>query len=187
MSVPTRRPWPAPMIGLGLALTLALAPAGCDQPGGGSTRPKVRTNPPEEVAEAPAPEPAPAPAPVAPRPIIGRTTQDVRDMEKEKQAGGVSKAPRITAKDPITLQGNAYVSIIGQSSMLKIKHDLDLYQATNGEYPKTLQEFMDNIIKPNGIKLPTLPAYQEYAYDAANHQLVIMEYPDRKEAMNYPK
>jgi hypothetical protein len=32
-----------------------------------------------------------------------------------------------------------------------------------------------------------LPFYQEYAYDAPNHKLVIMEYPDRTEAANYPK
>ena len=82
--------------------------------------------------------------------------------------------------------GNAYVSIIGQAAMLNIQHTLDLYQATNGEYPKTYDEFMDNIIKPNGIALPTLPFYQEYHYDVPNHRLVIYEYPDRKVQAGYP-
>jgi hypothetical protein len=185
MSVPTRRPWPAPAIALGLGL--ALAHAGCDQPTG-STRPRTRA-PQAEVVEqpAPAPEPAPAPAPVAPRPILGQKTQDIRDMSKEQKAGGVVVEPKITAKDPITLQGNAYVSIIGQNSILNIKHALDLYQAETGEFPKTYAEFMEKIIKANNIVLPTLPFYQEYGYDAPNHKLVIMEYPDRKEAANYPK
>lgn len=182
MSVPTRRPWPAPLMALGLASSLVLA--GCDQPTG-SSRSRPRTKPPQEVAEAPAP--APAPAPVAPRPIIGKTTQDIRDMEKEKQAGGAAKEPKIVAKDPILLVGNAYVSIVSQAAQGQMKHALDLYQAETGEYPKTLDEFMEKIVKPNGIKLPTLPFYQEYAYDAPNHKLVIMEYPDRKEAANYPK
>ena len=182
MSVPPRRPWPAPAIALGLGLALALA--GCDQPTG-SSRPRSKVAPPAEVAEQPAPEPTPAP--VAPRPILGEKTQDIRDMTKEQKAGGVVTQPRITAKDPITLQGNAYVSIIGQNSILNIKHAIDLYQATNGEYPKTTEEFMTNIIKANNIALPKLPFYQEYGYDAANHKLVIMEYPDRKEAANYPK
>jgi hypothetical protein len=189
MSVPPRRPWLSPTIALGLALILA----GCDQPTG-STTPRARAKPPEEVAEAPAPEPAPpapAPAPVAPpvgpRKILNERTQDVRDAEKEKKAGGVAKEPRITAKDPILLTGNAYVSIVSQAASQNIKHALDLYQAETGEFPKTYEEFMEKIIKANNIALPKLPFYQEYAYDAPNHKLIVMEYPDRKEAANYPK
>ena len=180
MSVPPRRPWPAPTIALGLALALA----GCDQPTG-STRPRSRATTTTEVAQQPAPEPTPEP--VKPRPILGEKTQDIRDMNKEQKAGGVVTQPRITAKDPITLQGNAYVSIIGQNSILNIQHAIDLYHATNGEYPKTTGEFMEQIIKANNIALPKLPFYQEYGYDAANHKLVIMEYPERKEQANYPK
>jgi hypothetical protein len=36
---------------------------------------------------------------------------------------------------------------------------------------------MSEIIKPNGISLPTLPYYQEYGYDAPTHSLIILEYP----------
>ena len=86
----------------------------------------------------------------------------------------------IVAKDPITLPGNAYVTIIGRNSMLNIQHALDLYQASKGRYPKDYPEFMDEIIKANNIALPTLPHYQEYGYDAPNHKLIILEYPDRK-------
>ena len=159
MSVPPRRPWPAPVICLGLALILV----GCDQPGG-STQAKAK-----------------------PRPILGERTQDIRDAAKEKQAGGVVASPRIVSKDPITLPGNAYVSIIGQASKGQITHALDLYQADTGEYPKTLEEFMEKIIKANNIALPKLPFYQEYTYDVPTHQLQIMEYPARKEEANYPK
>jgi hypothetical protein len=179
MSVPPRRPWPAPAIALGFGLGLTLV-AGCDQPG--SNRPRAKVTP-VTVAEPPA---APE-APVAPRPILGQKTQDIRDINKEQKAGGVVIQPKITAKDPITLQGNAYVSIIGQASILSIQHSLDLYQATNGEYPKTREEFMEKIIKENGIALPKLPFYQEYGYDVPNHKLVVLEYPDRKEQANYPK
>ena len=41
---------------------------------------------------------------------------------------------------------------------------------------------MEKIIKANNIALPKLPFYQEYAYDAPNHKLVIIEYPDKKAA-----
>ena len=65
-------------------------------------------------------------------------------------------------------------------SIQHIKHALDLYYATNEKYPETLDEFMNEIIKPNNIALPTLPYYQEYGYDSNEHKLVVLEYPDRK-------
>ena len=175
----------APKRSLAPALALALALAGCDQPTG-ATRPRTKlVLEPETTTPAPAPEPSPPP--VAPRPILGEKTQDVRDMAKEQKAGGVATQPRITAKDPILLTGNAYVSIVSQAASLNIKHALDLYQAETGEFPKTTEEFMEKIIKANNVALPKLPFYQEYGYDAPNHKLVVMEYPDRKEQANYPK
>jgi|SRR5579864_4197162 len=115
------------------------------------------------------------------RPVIGKTTQDIRAAEPELRNGGAKIATmKVTAKDPITLQGNVYVTSIGRISVMKIQHALDLYYATNEKYPKDLKEFMEEIIQPNGIRLPTLPYYQEYAYDEKEHKLVILEYPDRK-------
>ncbi len=64
--------------------------------------------------------------------------------------------------------------------MLNIQHAVDLYHATNDRYPKDIDEFMNEIIKPNNIALPRLPHYQEYGYDANEHKLIILEYPDRK-------
>jgi len=169
---------------LAVALGFALL-AGCDQPTG-DTRPRS-TAPVVAQPEAPTPPPAPAPEPKS-REILGRRTQDVRDAAKEAKAGGVETAPRITATDPILLVGNAYVSIIGRSAQLNIESALNLYKAGNdGEYPKTTEEFMDKVIKANNIALPKLPEYQDYAYKAEEHKLVIMEYPDRKAKMNYPK
>lgn len=166
---------------------LALTSAACDQPTG-PTVPRSRVAPAVGVA-APEPvaDPAPAPEPVQPRPILGRTTNDVKDAAVETKAGAVAKAPTITAKDPITLPGNAYVSIVGQNSILNIKHAVDLYQADTGEFPKTYAEFMEKIIQPNGIRLPSLPYYQEYGYDAPSHSLIILEYPDRKARANDPR
>src|SRR5206468_9336468 len=119
--------------------------------------------------------------------ILGKRTQDIRDAEAEKKAGGVVTTPRITAKDPITLSGNAYVTAIGKTSIGNIEYALKLYQAETGEFPKTYEEFMEKIIKANNIALPKLPFYQEYGYDAPSHKLVIIEYPDRKKAAGYPE
>ncbi len=160
-----------------LALTIALTLPGCDDAPPPPT-PGVTLGP-APAKPAPPAEPAkPAPE-LKPREILGKRTTEIRDVQKETQSGAAVKAaPRKLGKDPITISGNAYVSIVGQSAVLTIKHDLDLYQAGHdGQYPKTYQEFMDEIIKPNGIALPTLPYYQEYGYDAPTHSLIILEYP----------
>lgn len=113
--------------------------------------------------------------------IVGKRTQDIKNANAELQKGNVNQAEtKITAKDPITLQGNAYVSIIGQTSILQIQHAIDLYHAANDRYPKDHEEFMAEIIKANNIALPQLPYYQAYGYDEKEHKLVILEYPDRK-------
>ena len=110
-------------------------------------------------------------------PIIGQRTTDIRNASKElNQRGAQVASSRIVAKDPITLQGNAYVSIVGRSSVQSIQHSMDLYHATNERYPKDMDEFMTEIIKPNGIALPQLPPYQKYAYDEKEHKLVVLEY-----------
>lgn len=113
--------------------------------------------------------------------IVGKRTQDIKDADAELQKGDSHQVqPRITAKDPITLQGNAYVSMIGQASILNIQHAMDLYRAEHDRYPKDYDEFMNDIIKANNIALPQLPVYQKYAYDEQEHKLIILEYPDLK-------
>lgn len=118
------------------------------------------------------------------KPILGKTTQEIRKVEPEvqKQEGAqIIQQPKIVAKDPITLQGNAYVSIIGRSSQLQIEHAIDLYKANNdNKYPANYEEFMTQIIQANNIRLPLLPHYQKYGYDEAQHKLIIIEYPNLK-------
>jgi hypothetical protein len=123
--------------------------------------------------------------PNKPRPILGRKTSDVRDAQAEEAKGAQRVQPRVTGQDPITISGSAYISIIGRTEILRIQHTLDLYHAETGKYPKDLKEFMKEIVQKSGVKLAQLPFYQEYGYDAANHQLVILEYPDRKAAAGY--
>lgn len=133
------------------------------------------------VAEQPAaPAPAAASEPAQPRRIIGQTTSDVRDAATEQAKGATKASGKITGQDPITVSGNAYSVIVGRTEQLKIKHSLDLYYNLNGRYPKDLKEFMKEIINANGIRLAQLPFYQEYAYDSVKHELIILEYPDKK-------
>ena len=114
-------------------------------------------------------------------PIIGQRTQKVVEAEPALKKGDARVAStKIVAKDPITLQGNAYVAIIGRTSQLQIEHALNLFHGANDRYPKDYDEFIAEIIKANNISLPKLPAYQEYAYDEQEHKLIVIEYPDRK-------
>ncbi|QEH39153.1 hypothetical protein OJF2_77650 [Aquisphaera giovannonii] len=153
----------------GLALALAAA-AGCEEERNVDKKPAA----PNAAA-------APAPAKKAePEFIVGKRTQDIKNARPELQKGAQVGSTKITAKDYITLQGNAYVTAIGQTSILSIQHAMDLYHAENDRYPKNYQEFMDVIIKANNIALPKLPHYQDYGYDEKEHKLIILEYPDRR-------
>jgi hypothetical protein len=91
---------------------------------------------------------------------------------------------KIRAKDPITLSGNAYSSIVGQYVIGQVKHSLDLFNAREDRYPKDYEEFMAEIINKPGeeIRLPQLPYYQKYGYDEAEHKLIILEYPEINDA-----
>ena len=69
--------------------------------------------------------------------IVGKRTQVIKDANAELKTGNAKVAStKITAKDPITLSGNAYVSMVGQTSMLKIQQAVDLYHAENDRYPQ---------------------------------------------------
>jgi hypothetical protein len=114
-------------------------------------------------------------------PIIGQRTQKIVDANAALKNGDAKVAStKIVAKDPITLVGNAYVSIIGRTAQLQIEHAVNLFHGANDRYPKDLDEFMTEIIKANGISLPKLPPYQDYGYDEKEHKLIIIEYPDRR-------
>jgi hypothetical protein len=166
------------VFGLNLGPILAVLPMlllapGCEEERAVSSKPKAKS---QTQAEA-------QPKPAVPKAqfIVGQRTQDIKNASIEVQKGGANVVtPKITAKDPITLQGNAYVSIIGQTSILSIQHAMDLYHAMNDRYPKDYDEFITEIIKANSIALPQLPFYQKYGYDEKEHKLVILEYPELK-------
>ncbi|HZW34620.1 MAG TPA: hypothetical protein VFF52_28100 [Isosphaeraceae bacterium] len=169
---------------LGLA-ACALAAAGCEEEVRHvGNRPETRAPALTGVAVGLDDQPAGAAksqfkkAPAQPEFIVGKRTQDIRNAKTELEKGGAHQATtKITAKDPITLQGNAYVTMIGRTSILQIQHALDLFHATNDRYPKDFDEFMNEIIKANNIALPKLPYYQAYGYDDKEHKLIILEYP----------
>jgi hypothetical protein len=145
---------------LALGLTL-LALAGCDD----------ETPPPKKIQA---------------RDTLGKTTQEVRNLKPELAQGGVVTDGKIHATDYLSQQADAYRTSVGNIAKMAVKHSMDIYEAMNGEKPKTYEEFMEQIIKKgkaDGIQLPMLPYYQEYGYDPYTKELVVIEYPAKKKAM----
>ena len=129
---------------------------------------------------------APAKPKVQSRETIGKTTQEVRNLKPELSKGGNVTDGKIHATDYLTIQADAYRTSVAHIAKMKVKMDMDLYEALNGEKPKTYDEFMELIIKKgkaDGIQLPMLPYYQEYGYDPDKKELVVIEYPAKKKAM----
>jgi hypothetical protein len=153
-----------------IPLTLAAGCGGEPRTVGGA-KPKAPAAPVDESAK--------------PRDTLGKTTQNVYDLKEELAKGGVVANFKVDVSTPLIGSAAAYAPMVGKIGTQKVEMDLNLYHAMNDRYPATYQEFMDEIIKvgkPDGVQLPMLPYYQEYAYDVDNHKLVVVEYPARKEA-----
>lgn len=162
------------------ALVILVGMVGCDEP---------RTKTSKEKAEA-AKIKAAAKDDVKPREILGKTTTDIRDMNAEKEKGAVVADNAGAVRKEIFAPSKYYVVSIDRIAAMNVKHAVDLYQAETGAYPKDYNEFMQNVIKkgqPDEIRLPVLPYYQEYSYDAEKHELIVLEYPARKQAVENQK
>jgi hypothetical protein len=125
----------------------------------------------------------PKAAKIQPRETLKKTTQDVRNLKPELAKGGQVTDGKIKESDYLTVTADAYRTSVGNIAKMKVKMDMDQYEALNGEKIKSYDEFMELIIKkgkPDGIQLPMLPYYQEYGYDPDAKELVVIEYPEKK-------
>jgi hypothetical protein len=128
-------------------------------------------------------EPKPSPKAIKPRETIGKTTQNVLRLDEALKSGGVLAGTTIEATNPLDQNAQAYRVEVAKIAQMKVDMDMRMYEAEHGKYPENYDEFMEFIIKkgkPDGIQLPMLPYYQEYAYDEANKKLVAVEFPEKK-------
>lgn len=105
--------------------------------------------------------------------ILGKKTQDIAEFKPEEKRK-VSDS-KVKVDDPILYGVQTYGPALEQISKSHIHHALELFRAAEDRYPKDHAEFMERIIKENGIQLPVLPAGSQYQYDVAGHQLVVVE------------
>ncbi len=102
-----------------------------------------------------------------------KTTDKVGEFNPA--AGQEVVKPDVKMTNPITGPLEAYQPIVQQLATLGIDHAVGLFQAEEGRYPNSHDEFMTRIIKQNNIQLPVLPSGLEYQYDLENHKLVIVK------------
>ena len=180
MSVPPRRPWPAAAIALG------------PRPRPRRLRPAHRLDP------APGQRPAPPTgrrARRAPRPrrrpvadVHRRQADPGHPRRRGREEGRRRRSPR-RRSPPRTrspCRATPTSASIGQTVDPQHPARHRPLPGRDRRVPQDHDEFMEKIIKANNIALPKLPFYQEYAYDADEHKLVIMEYPDRKGTRRIP-
>jgi hypothetical protein len=158
------------------SIMLGLAIAGCseadvDVPEGSVATP-VSSAPPPPTPPAPGTVPPPNGPPVVPSEMV---KADVGVGKKGRgYGGGIITAPvkaRFTAEQNLVFNA-------------QIPHALNLFQATNGRFPKDHDEFMKEIITANAIKLPELPEPDKYIYDPATHELMVQQFEGNE---NEPK
>ena len=130
-----------------------------------------------QAGEAPAPPPE-----KKTRKTIGKTTQNVLDIAAAKAAGGIPANMEITGTG-LEVAADAYRTSVGKMAVMAVEQRMSLYQAQHGDLPQGYEGFISEIIqpgKPDGLQLPMLPYYQEYAYDPATKKLVVIEFPEKK-------
>ncbi len=115
----------------------------------------------------------------------GKTTWVVLKLEEALADGGVLAETGVTSSDPLGVASDAYKTSIGKINAMKVKHTIDLHNASSIQDPKpiTHEQLMAEVIKkdqPDGLPLDMLPYYQEYAWDEANQALVVVEFPKKK-------
>lgn len=114
-------------------------------------------------------------------------TQKPADPPKPAEIGEFNEAAgkevvELDAKvsDPITGPLEILKKAKVELPMLAIEHALNLYNATEGRYPQSHDEFMTQVIAANNIRLPVLPEGLQYQYDVAGHRLIIVNTADGK-------
>jgi hypothetical protein len=150
----------------------------------------------EETAGGPAPPAAPAPAPPgdpnaappAEEPAAAPAAETTAEAPAEEMpadaaapAGEVAgvgvgkKGQNYGGPGIVTTPIEAYFRAEERIAFeAQIPKAMQLYKAEhNNKGPKTHEEYMNIIIKENGVQLPELPAGEEYLYDPKTEQLMV--------------
>jgi hypothetical protein len=101
-----------------------------------------------------------------------KTTDKVEEFKAD--AGKEIVSNKVVITNPITGPLEAYQPMKQQIAALGIEHAVNLFNATEGRYPKDFEEFKSRVIDENKMRLPSLPKGLSYQYDVENHKLVVV-------------
>ncbi len=157
-----------------LIIVPALVVGGCEddwpeppaQPAVEQTTPQ----PPAPVAQPAAPQQLAAPG----TPIVADSAaRPQADVVREKAERGMGKKGQGYGGGIITQPISTFFQTQDRILLLQIQHSMNNYKALNGRFPKDLDEFMDEIVKPLGKQLPELPEGHRYIYDPEKGELLV--------------
>lgn len=103
---------------------------------------------------------------------------EIGEFDPEAGKEVVKLAPKVS--NPITGPLEILKPVQVQLPSLLIDQALNIFNANEGRFPKSHDEFMTQVIAPNNIRLPVLPNGLQYQYDVAGHRLVIVNTADGK-------
>lgn len=98
------------------------------------------------------------------------------EMERVKAERGVAAAGRSLDEHAglLVTPAKAYFSVRERAVFdIQVPEALKLFKATNGNGPRSHDEFMAQVIEANQIQLPELPDGQRYVYDPQTEQLMV--------------
>ena len=117
--------------------------------------------------------PQPPPEPPAPQAAAPAKSADIQQFNPA--AGKTIVDPTRPITDPITGPLAALQNAREKIPQLAIQHAINLFQASEGRYPASFDEFMTRIIQENRISLPQLPQGLTWEYDVEAHQLLVVQ------------
>ena len=139
--------------------------------------PAPATPDPAAVPAPPPPPPPQAPAAATETGAVPQPQESPREDVVRKEAGvGVGKKghySRGIITTPLSVYFRAQERI---TFNIQIPSAMKTYKAINGHYPRSMEEFTNEILKPARIDLPELPQGHRYAYDPEKGELLV-EHP----------
>jgi len=166
-----------------LVALLATLPLGCgssgdnggDQPAPSSDAGSGNTDAPTTPALTGPTVPPTGPTVPPSTPAEPTETPEPADTVVEAARPGMSERVQNlgTSVDPITTPVRTLWSTRERIILMQIENNMKMHKGLNGKYPATFEEFEEKILKPSQLKLPQLPAGQEYFYDAETGELMV--------------
>lgn len=115
------------------------------------------------------PSEVPNPSEIHPIPVPEETSTETVEAE----AGVGKRGQSLTPGSMITEPARAFFRVEQRLAFQQVEQALQFYKASNGSYPKDTDEFMELIVKPNGLQLPELPQGHRYVFDAEEGKLMV--------------